>query len=799
MESFDKPHSICPSCGHVEGSQAKDPFCLTPGTELRSQYIAGNAIKSNEYSISYIGFDKAAQRKVEIEEYYPKNLCARMPGEATLTPLPGKRQDQYRAGLKGFTDEGKILESFKNPSISETYETFQENGTAYTVKEHVEGITFAEMMAEGIFQYEPAKAIMLKILHALDDAHKRGITNANVSPDNIYLSKTGQLKLAGFGKAKFELSQDQIGNSAMATPGFTPEEQYRTSGRLGPWSDVYAAGAVFYKALTGKAPGESLARLMEDDLKPPSALGASLPQSAENAIMNALNVHVDSRTQSAHEFIKQLESTETKREKEKAPVLPFPLWMRVAGAAACIIVIGSIAIYTNSGVNVTGVTSGALAYQVPDGSSYVPNVKNKTLSEAETLLKDQNLVLVIDGESYSERIPLDKYRIVKQNPKSGAIAAHGSDVAVTITAGNEAVKAIDVSRTSQEDAIKSLGKIGLKAEVVEAYSDEVPVGEVISQDVSGVDVLKGDIIKILVSKGPEEITIPSLIGLDAEEARAILEEARLVFIEVTSRTSEYPVGAIISQEPAEGGKVRAGTVVSLTVNEGIRFVEVPNLLGRNEQDAREAALVADLNVEISREASSTIPMGSVIRQSIAAGQTVAEYSTLRIVVSTGPSESIAVARTAAPAATSRPAARTAQPSTQPPRSQTPEPRTESPSTPEPEEESRTEEPTEAPPLRPNVGPASQEPTTLPPLRPNLNPTSSGSTTAPTARPTANITLTPRPPQQPTQGSSTTVPPTNTASPTNTAPPSQQPTSTPYTPSTPLPTDENTSGSSLYAG
>lgn len=140
------------------------------------------------------------------------------------------------------------------------------------------------------------------MLYALEDVHKAGIIHRDIAPDNIFITNDGKVKLLDFGAARYATTLHSKSLSVILKPGYAPEEQYRTRGNQGPWTDVYAMAATLYRAVTGVIPEDSLERTANDTVKEPSKLGIKLPQNIENAIMNALNIKAEDRIQSAKEF-----------------------------------------------------------------------------------------------------------------------------------------------------------------------------------------------------------------------------------------------------------------------------------------------------------------------------------------------------------------------------------------------------------------------------------------------------------------------------------------------------------------
>ena len=134
--------------------------------------------------------------------------------------------------------------------------------------EYLEGETLKTRLEKnGAMSVEQALPILFDVLHALEAVHEEGILHRDVSPDNIFITKEGQVKLLDFGAARFATTTHSRSLTVLIKPGFAPEEQYRSRGDQGPWTDVYATAATFYKMITGITPEDALERSVRDTVK----------------------------------------------------------------------------------------------------------------------------------------------------------------------------------------------------------------------------------------------------------------------------------------------------------------------------------------------------------------------------------------------------------------------------------------------------------------------------------------------------------------------------------------------------
>ncbi len=312
----------CPGCGWIEGTEQESPIYLKPGTILAGKYLIGKVLGHGGFGITYLAREINLGLRLAIKEYLPQGIATRNLGSTQVSVYSGNVKEQFEYGLEKFLDEARTIAKFEEvPEIVKIRDFFKDNGTAYIVMNYIEGITLKEYIANngGRLPLDAVLNIMLPVMKALEQVHKTGILHRDISPDNIYITKSFQVRLLDFGAARFAIGEHSKSLSVVLKPGYAPEEQYRSRGNQGPWTDVYAAAATMYKALTGETPPESLDRLDADTLVLPSKLGVEIPESMEAAIAKALKVRATERYQSMLRFMDALlgqqvdESPETKK------------------------------------------------------------------------------------------------------------------------------------------------------------------------------------------------------------------------------------------------------------------------------------------------------------------------------------------------------------------------------------------------------------------------------------------------------------------------------------------------------
>lgn len=323
---------ICPHCGWIEGTQPESPVHLPPRTRLGRRYCLGRVLGQGGFGITYLGWDTVLKTRVAIKEYLPQQIASRNTGEVEVIPWQSQgRRESFAYGRQKFLDEARTLAKMDdNPGIVAVRDYFEANGTAYLVMPFLDGMNFKDYLNRkgGRISFEDALPIMDSVLASLEEVHARGLLHRDVTPDNIFITRNRQVKLLDFGAARYAVGDQSQSLSVILKPGYAPEEQYRSKGQQGPWTDEYAAAATLYRAITGRIPPEALERIHNDSLAAPSQLKAKIPPRAEAALMKALSVRQQHRYQSIGEFRQALlagaasPAGQGPSEGPAAPVLP---------------------------------------------------------------------------------------------------------------------------------------------------------------------------------------------------------------------------------------------------------------------------------------------------------------------------------------------------------------------------------------------------------------------------------------------------------------------------------------------
>lgn len=315
MEIMGDGMDTCPHCGYVKGTKPKEIYHLYPGTILAGRYVIGTVVGAGGFGVVYRAWDNTLEKMVAIKEYYPATLVSRVPGEKRVYIYAKKREKEYRVGMDRFLEEARNMARFSaHPHIVNTYNYFEENNTAYCVMEYMYGISFKAFIKQngGIVPETIVTQIVLAVLDALKDIHKAGIIHRDVAPDNVMLimgknNTFDNVKLMDFGAARFSKGDTETNLTVVLKPGFAPTEQYKSKSKQGPFTDLYAVGAMMYRALTGVMPEESTNRIKEECLVDPKELNPQISDKVNNIIMRAMAMQPELRFQNTEEFRQALQ------------------------------------------------------------------------------------------------------------------------------------------------------------------------------------------------------------------------------------------------------------------------------------------------------------------------------------------------------------------------------------------------------------------------------------------------------------------------------------------------------------
>ncbi len=540
--------------------------------------------------------------------------------------------------VESFRRESRTAASLVHPNIVNVYDVGKEGNIYYIVMELIEGRPLSEIIKEEA-PMDPHKAadITKQVASALAMAHKHQLIHRDVKPHNIMLTNDGGIaKITDFGIAKAVNTETLVGEQKEAVMGsvhyFSPEQA--RGGYVDEKSDIYSLGIVLYEMLTGKVPfdGDTAVAVavkhMNEDMIPPSQLQPDIPSDLENIVMKATNKLQTGRYRSADEMITALNFVKYSRSsasktlsdrnasgKSSKGGLQAALFGRNRGAQ----VDESLA---NSAQNATSETEDE-ELQKSENYDSKPEVNRKTFNWAYVIVIIAAIALAFPASSLLKNI----------------ISSKSNDV---IKPGEE-IRAPSVVNLSIEEANSQLKALGLSVEIeFELQSPDYPAGVIMSQTpAEGALIKAGQTIRVSVSKGVVDGEVPSVIGKTLNNARITLETYKYNVGTVDEEINEsVPKGSIISQDPAAGTKLAAGSLVNLVVSKGSEkdaSRDSLNLIGMSLEAARQTLTELELvEGSVKYENSDSLPADCIISQDPPVGRPLEKGATVNLVVSNGP-------------------------------------------------------------------------------------------------------------------------------------------------------------------
>jgi serine/threonine protein kinase len=233
------------------------------------------------FGITYRATDTLLREAVAIKEYLPNELAVRLP-DGAVRAKSDEKQEEFKTGLEAFLEEARVMAMFRDDHIVRVRRYFEMNGTGYIVLDLEQGQTLSHLVGETPVPEAKLREIFYAILDGLEVIHNRAILHNDLTPDNIMLRDDGSVVIIDFDAAR-DFRSRYVTTAASA---YSPPEQDGVGGQQGPWSDLYALGAIAYHCITGSAPPDSRQRLRNDPYVP-AVIAA--PRTYNKALLSAID------------------------------------------------------------------------------------------------------------------------------------------------------------------------------------------------------------------------------------------------------------------------------------------------------------------------------------------------------------------------------------------------------------------------------------------------------------------------------------------------------------------------------
>ena len=324
---------FCPNCmAKISAGDTKCPVCggnvnvqnaahqLPVNTILNGRYIIGKVLGEGGFGITYLGYDLQTDTKAAIKEYFPSGVSYRFSGQSRTVSIQDKgSSEQFAKGKERFLGEARTVYRFRDEeNIVNVLDFFSENNTVYIVMEYIEGVSLGQYLSQNgrVGDFDELYKILRPVMVSLDHVHKAGLIHRDISPSNLMIDMNGTVKLLDFGTARSMSEDGEKSLSVVLKHGFAPMEQYKTHGKQGAWTDVYALCATMYKLLTGQTPVSAMDR-MDSEMPLPSALGVKISPAQEEVLFKGLALPVKDRIQTVGELIALFDAAAKPVEAEK--------------------------------------------------------------------------------------------------------------------------------------------------------------------------------------------------------------------------------------------------------------------------------------------------------------------------------------------------------------------------------------------------------------------------------------------------------------------------------------------------
>ena len=316
--------NVCPNCGYDQNTASLASY-LKPGTILHERYLVGKALSSNGEGITYIAYDKTVGCKVIIREYMPEQLCSRVAGSALIN-VDYDHLAQYKALMAEYTELNKALARQRSLShLNPALDLISENNTTYAIFEYQEGRSLLDYLKEnaGELSWATVRRIFPPFFTSLSLLHNAGVLHRGISPETIFVTDKGELKLKGFCISAVRTNDTEL--DAELFDGYAAPEQYFADRQQGTWTDVYGVCAVLYRILTGCRATDAISRQDFDNLIPPADVNPHVPESVSDAIMKGLTLDGSQRVRTITDLVTLLFEESDAEEKADATMQFRPL------------------------------------------------------------------------------------------------------------------------------------------------------------------------------------------------------------------------------------------------------------------------------------------------------------------------------------------------------------------------------------------------------------------------------------------------------------------------------------------
>lgn len=619
------------------------------GELIDNRYLLQRQIASGGMATIYAGLDTRLDRPVAV-----KIMHAHLAND--------------EAFVSRFIKEAKATAALSHPNIVSIQDQgWNEGGppAVFLVMELVEGSTLRDYLNEnGSLTVEQTFQLITPVLSALSAAHRIGIIHRDIKPENILISKDGRIKVADFGLARnIAMGQTMTAESSVVLGSvsyLSPEQVQR--GVADARSDIYAVGIVLFEMLTGSKPysGETPIQIayrhVNDRIPNIQTIKSEIPASLAELVYEVTAPNPDHRPKNAEELLSKLKEIQSQIDpKRRQMSLELDLPPMVSkkskkGKVSVTSAFGGIKEKTSQLISskpnniskpedsirtkkrkvskrvrrnriialflfIVILFSG---YKILNANKIsVPSLVGMSQNEAKSSLKNLGLSIQVVEEVFSEDVA--KGKIIATKPGGGGKISPSGTVGLVVSKGQERIVLPSLNGLTPDVASGKISDLGLSVgQVNESFDMKVAAGFVIGTDPKdGSEVRRKSIVNLIVSKGVEQLSLSSYVGKGGEQALSELSDLGFDVNVKYSFSDNIFKGQVITQTPEKSDLISKGSKIELAISKGSEFVFVPNVLGKNKNDA--SVDLENLGLKVSVKGSGKVnnitpSIGSKVKQ-----------------------------------------------------------------------------------------------------------------------------------------------------------------------------------------
>ena len=512
---------LCPHClGVLEGGfQGECPHCgnslenknpegaLVLGTQLAGKYTIGDYLRADGDGLCYRAVENEAAKFVQIKEYFPVTLCNGRSKEGALMPKEG-REVLFKTSRMDFQDLYEELHRI-TPAVglSQILDVLEENNTVYAVEENEKGMTLTHYLSLRSRNLSPAEArtMLQSVMEGVALLHKAGLIHRGICPDNILLPIDGSARLTGYGTLALRTGGSEL--KSQLYEGYAAPEQYSAAEFSGRYTDVYGLAAVTYRLVTGQTPVSASQRMVKDSLENAHSLDISVPTYFSQVVECAMRLDPAKRMQTVPELMSALANPSVANAMFERGVNQVST-KKILGAALVVIFVLTVlllwSLLRSAGTANGG--SGAAGSGAPSSAAQPSATPEQELQLIPDLVGKNYLNDIKESTLYTD------YRFV----------------------------------------------------ITEEYSADVAKGVVIRQTPTA-GTLKTDnrqILQIVVSKGPNLVEMPNIIGFTQENASKQLDQRGIRYsMLIMENDGQYAAGCVAKCDVSAGTRINTDQIV----------------------------------------------------------------------------------------------------------------------------------------------------------------------------------------------------------------------------------------------